>query len=51
MRNIDKYLFQIMITVAQKNIARHWLHPDPPTVEEWADTINDISDGKNNLLT
>ena len=42
MRNIDKYLFQIMITVAKKNITRHWLHPDPPTLEEWADTINDI---------
>ena len=31
-----------MVTVAKKNITRHWLHPEPPTVREWMDTIDDI---------
>ena len=31
-----------MVTVAKKNITRHWLLPEPPTVSEWMDTIDDI---------
>ncbi len=31
-----------MITAAKKNITRHWLHPEPPTVKEQTDTIEDI---------
>lgn len=31
-----------MITAAKKNITRHWLLPEPPTVKEWTDTIEDI---------
>lgn len=40
--NTCKYLFRIMISAAKKGITRRWLHTDPPMVEEWLDTINDI---------
>lgn len=40
--NTNRYLFIIMVTVAKKNITRHWLHPESPTVSEWMDTIDDI---------
>lgn len=40
--NANRYLFIIMVTVAKKNTTRHRLHPEPPTVSEWVDTIDDI---------
>lgn len=40
--NANKHLIIIMITAAKKNITRHWLRPEPPTVKEWTDTIKDI---------
>ena len=42
MENANRHLFIIMITAAKKNITRHWLLPEPPTVKEWTDTIEDI---------
>lgn len=40
--NVYKHLFIIMITAAEKNITRHWLHPEPPTLKEWVDKTDDI---------
>ncbi len=42
MRHSDEYLFGILITAAKKALTRRWLLPEPPTVQEWIDIVNDI---------
>lgn len=42
MGNANRHLFIIMTTAAKKNITRHWLHSEPPTVKELIDSIEDM---------
>lgn len=41
-RRDDEYLFGILITAGKKALTRHWLLPDPPTIQEWIGIVNDI---------
>lgn len=34
-RRDDEYLLGILITADKKAVTRHWLPPDPPTIQEW----------------
>lgn len=38
----DKYMFGILITACKKALTRRWLLPEPPTIQEWIDIVNDI---------
>lgn len=40
--HFSKYLFGILITACKKTITKHWLLPDPPKIEDWADAVNEI---------
>lgn len=40
--NTNRHLFVIMITEAKKNVTRHWLHPEPPTLNLQMDRLNKI---------
>lgn len=41
-RQTDKYSFDILMISAKKAITRHWLLPDPPTIQEWMNIVNSI---------
>ena len=37
-----KYLFRILTIACKKTVTRHWLLPDPPTLERWIECVNEI---------
>lgn len=37
-----KYLFRILIIACKKTVTRHWLLPDPSTLEKWIECVNEI---------
>ena len=41
-RRPDKYIIGILITACKKALTRRWLLPEPPTIQEWIDIVNDI---------
>lgn len=38
----DRRLIQVPLAASNKTVARKWLNPEPPTVNEWIDIIYDI---------
>lgn len=40
--HLNKYLFGALISAGKKTITRHWLRPDPPTIEEWIVIVDEI---------
>lgn len=41
-RRTDKYLFGVLTNAGKKALTRHWEHPEPPTILEWINIVNDI---------
>ena len=39
---LNKYLLGVLISAGKKAPTRHWLQPDPPTMEEWQEIVNNI---------
>ena len=42
LRNFNIYLFDILLLAGKKNITRHWLGPETPKLEDWADIVCEI---------
>lgn len=41
-RSSERYLFGILTSAGKKTLTRRWLLPEPPTIQEWIDIVNDI---------
>ena len=39
---LTKHLIRILVMAAKKNITRGRTDPEPPTISEWIDTVNEI---------
>lgn len=40
--NRDEYLVKILLTSARKAVTRRWLKPEPPSLTEWMDIVQEI---------
>ena len=38
----DKKLLCILLAASKKSVTRRWLKVEPPTIEEWIDTVREI---------
>lgn len=38
----NKYLYTILTTAGKKALTRQWLLPEPPTLDQWINIVNDI---------
>lgn len=38
----DVYLYRILIAAGKKAVTRHWLLPDPPSIEKWIEIVIEI---------
>jgi hypothetical protein len=42
MRKKNNYLLRVLRITALKQISRHWLQKNPPTIEKWRDTTQQV---------